>query len=120
MSLSRKFAIPVALRSARLLAIAAVALLLAAESSLAADAPELHDDGVVEPYVPRKEHLDYIATLDPGLVPTLKADPAMIEQWQDDRFGVFMHWDPSCQMTGAVSWSRKGRRPHHPSDGTVS
>lgn len=81
---------------------------------------EFHDDGIVEPYVPPKEHLEYVANLDASLLPTLKADPAMIEQWQDDRFGVFMHWDPSCQVTGAVSWSRNGRRPHHPSDGTVT
>jgi len=80
---------------------------------------EMHDDGIVVPYVPPKEHREYVAHLDPALLPTLKADPAMIDQWQDDRFGVFMHWDPSCKVTGSVSWARKGRRPHHPSDGTV-
>ena len=86
----------------------------------AAHGEELHDDGSTEPYAPPKEHLEYVDHLDRALLPTLKADPTMIEQWQDDRFGVFMHWDPSCQLTGAVSWSRNGRRPHHSSDGTVT
>src|SRR6056300_1083761 len=85
---------------------------------LAADM-STQDDGIAEPYVPPKEHSDYVSKLSPEPVPTLRADPKYIEQWQDDKFGVFMHWDPSCQMTGAVSWSRKGRRPHHSSDGTV-
>jgi alpha-L-fucosidase len=78
------------------------------------------DDGIIEPYVPPKEHRDYVSKLPSELVATLRANPKYIEQWQDDKFGVFMHWDPSCQMTGAVSWSRKGRRPHHSSDGTVT
>ncbi len=77
------------------------------------------DDGVTEPFEPPQEFVDYVAGLDPALVPTLHGDPARIEEWQDARFGVFMHWDPSCQMTGSTSWARKGRRPHHPSDGTV-
>ncbi len=72
------------------------------------------------PYVPPQEQVDYINQLDPALRPTLKADPARVEQWQDYRFGVFMHWDPSCQLTPAMSWSRNGRRPHHPKDGVHS
>ena len=75
-----------------------VILLSPAVWLLAADGPPPHDDGVAEPYVTPKEHLEYVGNLDPALVPTLKADPAMIEQWQDDRFGVFMHWDPPCQV----------------------
>lgn len=80
------------------------------------------DDGVTEPYVPPQEHADYVNKLSPELSATIYADPQekYLEEWQDDKFGVFMHWDPSCQMTGAVSWSRMGRRPHHPSDGTVT
>jgi alpha-L-fucosidase len=92
---------------------------LLATRLLAAETPA-HDDGITEPYVPPKEHSDYVRELSPELASTIYADPAHIEQWQDDKFGVFMHWDPSCQMTGAVSWSRLGRRPHHPSDGTVT
>ena len=86
----------------------------------AADSPGPHDDGTVEPYAAPKEHLEYVANLAPALIPTLKGDPEMVEEWQDGHFGVFMHWDPSCQVTGAVSWSRNGRRPHHSSDGTVT
>jgi alpha-L-fucosidase len=85
-----------------------------------ADDSDYHDDGIVEPYVAPTEHIEYVNSLDPALVRTLEADPNMIEEWQDDRFGVFMHWDPSCQVTGAVSWSRNGPRPHHSSDGTVT
>jgi len=92
---------------------------LFAAQLLAAGRPA-QDDGIAEPYVPPREHSDYVKKLAPNLASTIYADPARIEQWQDDRFGVFMHWDPSCQMTGAVSWSRMGRRPHHPSDGTVT
>lgn len=79
-----------------------------------------HDDGVTEPYAPPKEHADYVGKLSPELSATIYAAPAYVEQWQDDKFGVFMHWDPSCQLTGAVSWSRLGRRPHHSSDRTVT
>jgi alpha-L-fucosidase len=81
---------------------------------------DYQDDGVTEPYIPPEEHAAYIKALPPELAATIYAAPEYLEQWQDDKFGVFMHWDPSCQMTGAVSWSRKGRRPHHPSDGTVT
>ena len=81
---------------------------------------QMHDDGIVMPYTPPKEHAKYVAALDKSLLPTLQAQPDKLEEWQDDKFGVFMHWDPSCQITGAMSWSRKGRRPHHPSDGTVT
>jgi len=80
----------------------------------------MHDDGLVTPYVPPQEQIDYFQQLDPSLLPTMKADPARIEKWQDDRFGVFMHWDPSCQITAAMSWSRNGRRPHHRKDGEHS
>ncbi|MHC5058444.1 MAG: alpha-L-fucosidase [Planctomycetota bacterium] len=72
------------------------------------------------PYAAPAKHASYVASLDKGLLPTLRARPDALEEWQDDRFGVFMHWDPSCQMTGSMSWGRKGRRPHHPSDGTVT
>ena len=81
---------------------------------------QMHDDGITMPYKSPKEQAEYIASLDKNLLATLHAQPDKLEEWQDDKFGVFMHWDPSCQITGAMSWSRNGRRPHHPSDGTVN
>jgi len=88
-------------------------------SLLLAEGKPASDDGIAEPYVPPREHAEYVKKLPPHLAATIYADPKYLEHWQDDRFGVFMHWDPSCQLTGAVSWSRMGRRPHHRSDGTV-
>ena len=38
-------------------------------------------------------------------------DPAALQQWQSNRFGMFIHFDP-CALTGReISWSRAGRRP---------
>ena len=38
------------------------------------------------------------------------ADPAALQQWQSNRFGMFIHFDP-CALTGReISWSRAGRR----------
>ena len=49
------------------------------------------------------------------------ADPAALQQWQSNRFGMFIHFDP-CALTGReISWSRAGRRPdrnENPTDGT--
>ena len=61
--------------------------LLAAQSP-AADAL---DDGVTKPYVPPEEHADYVSNLSPELAATIYADPRYLEEWQDDKFGVFMH-----------------------------
>lgn len=39
------------------------------------------------------------------------ADPAALQQWQSNRFGMFIHFAP-CAITGReLSWSRAGRRP---------
>ena len=39
------------------------------------------------------------------------ADPVALQQWQSNRFGMFIHFDP-CALTGReISWSRAGRRP---------
>ena len=40
-----------------------------------------------------------------------QADPAALQQWQSNRFGMFIHFAP-CAITGReLSWSRAGRRP---------
>jgi alpha-L-fucosidase len=79
-----------------------------------------HDDGITEPYVPPKLQTDYMKKVPKEYLKYFWAKPEMVEQWQDWKFGVFMHWDPSCQLTGSVSWARKGPRPHHSSDGKVT
>ncbi|WP_068546492.1 alpha-L-fucosidase [Thalassotalea crassostreae] len=78
-----------------------------------------HDDGISFPYQAPKTHLSYLDKLDPKYKPYMQAQPEMIEAWQDDRFGVFIHWDHSSQVPVSMSWGRKGARPHHSSDGTV-
>ena len=49
------------------------------------------------------------------------ADPAAMQQWQSNRFGMFVHFAP-CALTGReLSWSRAGRRAdrnENPTDGT--
>ena len=79
-----------------------------------------YKDNGVEPYKPPKSQIDYLESLPEEYRKYFKTPKKAIEEWQDDRFGVFMHWDPSCQVTGSVSWSRKGPRPHHSSDGKVT
>ena len=79
-----------------------------------------HDDGISSPYVAPKSHLNYLDKLDPKYKPYMQAQPEMIEAWQDDRFGVFIHWDHSSQVPVSMSWGRKGARPHHSTDGKVT
>jgi alpha-L-fucosidase len=93
-----------------------LALLVMAGSTLAATQSQMHDDGMVLPYVEPAASTKYIAQLDEALKPTLLAKPEVVEEWQDMKFGFFIHWDPSCQVSGSMSWSRNGRRPHHSSD----
>jgi alpha-L-fucosidase len=49
------------------------------------------------------------------------AEPVALRQWQSNRFGMFIHFDP-CALTGReISWSRAGKRPdrnENPTDGT--
>jgi len=85
-------------------------------SSVAASHAEMNDDGIVTPYVAPAASTAYIKALTPELQATLRAKPAVVEEWQDMKFGFFIHWDPSCQVSGSMSWSRDGRRPHHKSD----
>ena len=37
-------------------------------------------------------------------------DPAALQQWQSNRFGMFIHYDPSCLTGEEISWSRAGER----------
>jgi alpha-L-fucosidase len=46
------------------------------------------------------------------------ADPAALQQWQSNRFGMFIHFDP-CALTGReISWSRAGKRADRNEDAT--
>jgi alpha-L-fucosidase len=49
------------------------------------------------------------------------ADPTALQLWQSNRFGMFIHFDPSALTGQEISWSRAGRRPdrnENPTDGT--
>ena len=49
------------------------------------------------------------------------AEPAALQQWQSNRFGMFIHFDPSALTGQEISWSRAGRRPdrnENPTNGT--
>jgi alpha-L-fucosidase len=76
---------------------------------------QMHDDGIITPYVAPKDTLEYSAKLKPALQATLEAPKAIVEQFQDDAFGVFIHWDHSSQLPIPMSWGRKEktRRPEH-------
>jgi alpha-L-fucosidase len=44
-----------------------------------------------------------------------------LQQWQSNRFGMFIHYDPSALTGQEISWSRAGSRPdrnENPTDGT--
>lgn len=48
-------------------------------------------------------------------------DPGALHQWQSNRFGMFIHYDPACLTGQEMSWSRAGaRRDRHedPAEGT--
>ncbi|VGO18037.1 alpha-L-fucosidase [Pontiella sulfatireligans] len=78
---------------------------------------ELHDAGTEVVYTAPAAHLDYLKKVDPSLVPSLRANPEALEEWQDDRFGIFVHWDHSSQVKASMSWGRGGAKPHHSRDG---
>jgi len=40
----------------------------------------------------------------------LYADNADVQKFMDLKFGVFIHWNPSCQKEAEISWSRFGPR----------
>ncbi len=41
----------------------------------------------------------------------LKPDPAALEQWQDMRFGMFIHWGPVSLTGHEIGWSRGVQTP---------
>ncbi len=103
-------------KKSRIVSLMAVAF-LATGSVRAAPSPyQLPDDGITTPFMASPASVEYIKNLNPELQATLRAKPEMVEAWQDMKFGFFIHWDPSCQVTGSMSWNRNGRRPHHSSD----
>ena len=82
--------------------------------------PIYKDDGICEPYEPPRGQMKYLQTVPKEDLKYFQGKPERVEEWRDWKFGVFIHWDPSCQVTGSVSWARKGPRPHHSSDGNVT
>ncbi|MEJ0091710.1 MAG: alpha-L-fucosidase [Limisphaerales bacterium] len=38
------------------------------------------------------------------------ADSSALQRWQSNRFGMFIHFDPSCLTGEEISWSRAGER----------
>lgn len=45
-----------------------------------------------------------------GTPRSLVAD-ARLDWWRDTRFGMFIHWNPSCVTGVEISWDRKAARP---------
>jgi alpha-L-fucosidase len=43
--------------------------------------------------------------------PWLKPDPAALKQWQDMRFGMFIHWGPVSLTGREIGWSRGAETP---------
>jgi len=78
------------------------------------------DDGITFPYPVPENHQKFLKKLTPEQRAFMDAKPAPLKAWQDDKFGVFIHWDHSSQAPVAMSWGRKGPRPHHSSDGKVT
>jgi len=48
----------------------------------------------------------------------LHAQPKLIRQWQDKRFGMFIHWGPVSLKGTEIGWSRKGPRRGRARGGT--
>jgi len=42
--------------------------------------------------------------------PTLNASHEVINNWQNERFGMFIHWGPSSITGQEISWTRKGSK----------
>jgi alpha-L-fucosidase len=45
-----------------------------------------------------------------GANPGLKTNQAALKEWQDMRFGMFIHWGPVSLKGTEISWSRGGER----------
>ncbi len=46
-----------------------------------------------------------------------KAKPGSIKQWQDARYGMFIHWGPVSITEKEISWSRANTNPKCPNNG---
>ena len=44
-------------------------------------------------------------------VQAIPVDPAAVKKWQDDRFGMFIHWGPVSLTEKEISWSRGKTTP---------
>jgi alpha-L-fucosidase len=53
-------------------------------------------------------------TVSPSVV-----DPAAMKRWQDDRFGMFIHWGPCSLKAAEISWSRGGVRRDRSGTGSI-
>ena len=47
-----------------------------------------------------------------------QAQPESVEHWQNERFGLFIHWGPVSLKGTEISWSRAGERRGYGSRGT--
>ena len=43
----------------------------------------------------------------------IHASEADLTWWKEAKFGIFVHWDPSCLSKAEISWNRHGERPGH-------
>jgi len=78
-----------------------------------------HTDGI-EPYYHPKTLEQWMDTVPKNLHPYLFATEEEMVWWKDARFGIFVHWGPSSMLECSMGWGRKGPRPQHSSDGTVT
>lgn len=100
------------------LKILTMGLLTLVNSSYATSAEETGNG--IDVYRTPQVTQEYLNRVDAKFKPYMKAQPEAIEAWQDDRFGMFIHWDHSSQAPISMSWGRKGRRPSHRTDGKVT
>ena len=78
-----------------------------------------HTNGI-EPYYTPELQKNYLSQIDKSYHPFMFASPEDMQWWKDAKLGLFIHWAPSVVCENALSWGRKGARPHHPSDGKVT
>ena len=48
-----------------------------------------------------------------------KAKPESLKQWQDARYGMFIHWGPVSITEKEISWSRANTNPKCPNNGVT-
>jgi len=95
------------------------ALVLVAQVAWPAHRHPPHTDGI-EPYYHPKQLVQWMKTVPEDLHPYLFAGEEDMVWWKEARFGIFVHWGPSSMLKCSMSWGRKGPRPQHSSDGTVT